>query len=401
MSDKNKYKYADSLLGELFKKPTLKELFEAKLDELNMKPTTAQKVLDIGYKPLKRILESTETTINLINLFKLADFLQLPRERVVRLYTESLEKTVYKVSEVTSSEKVKFIKDNFDLAVLRKAGLIDSISDFDQAEKKITARLGLKSIFEYREPPIEIAFSSGNFNSKHHRTRSFWIQSAIPCFVEINNPYQYERDQLVNFFQQIRQYSTINNGLVQIVKILFKMGITTIFQPSLQNLKLRGATFVVNNKPCIVLTDYVGFYPTLWFALIHELYHVLFDLEDINTSRYHLSDDSNDTASVREREALADNFAREYLFSKDKLKAIRRNLRYHSLVCEFAEDNHVDPSIIYAFYAFDQGKNDRMAWARLRRYSPPVKPIVDAISFPWNGSVDIEKIIKSKKDVFN
>ena len=45
--------------------------------------------------------------------------------------------------------------------------------------------------------------------------------------------------------------------------------------------QIKGATFVINNKPCIVITDFNKNYGTIWFSLIHELHHVLFDLDSI------------------------------------------------------------------------------------------------------------------------
>lgn len=397
MGDNSKYRDIDSLLGGLFKPPTLKELFEEKLAELNMPPTTASHILGIGYKPLKRLLESTETTVDIIKLFKLADFLQLPKDRVVKIYTESLERNQYQITEATSPEKVKFIKENFDLAILKKAGFLESISDFGEIERRILSRLGLRSIFEYKRPPVDIAFSAGSINTEYHSIRAFWIQSAINCFTALGNPYSYSRDGLVKYFPQIRWHSmNQESGLGQVVKSLFKLGITVIFQPPLQNLKVWGATFIVNERPCIVLSNYYEFYPTLWFTLIHELYHVLFDLDDIRQSRYHLSDDSNEQASVRERELLANNFSREYLFSKQKLEEVKANMREHHFVKEYALNNHVDPSIVYAFYAFDQGKVDRMAWARVRRYSPPTV-CTQAIGFEWKEKKEVDEIAKSRR----
>jgi HTH-type transcriptional regulator/antitoxin HigA len=401
MDEKERYKDIDDLLGGLFRPLTLKELFEAKLTELQMSPTAAQDILDISYRPLKRLLAGEETTVDLTKLFKLADFLQLPKDQVVKMYVDSLDKNHSTINNI-SPEKIKFIKENFELAPLKKAGFIDSISDFGHIEKRIISRLRLRSIFEYKNPPIDVAFSSSEFNPEHHRTRALWIQAAIAYFEAIDNQYEYSRDRLVKYFPEIRWNSTNEkSGLTQVVKNLFKIGITVIFQPPLENLKVFGATFLVNNKPCIVLTNYYGLYSTLWFTLIHELYHVLFDLDDIREFKYHLSD-TNEQISVKERERLANDFAREYLFSKEKLETIRPKLNEPSLVRSFANDNHVHHSIIYAFHAFDKGKVDRMAWARARRYSPPVEPNILHFGLLWTESKEVEDVIKQQRvSVYN
>src|SRR5258705_117269 len=101
--------------------------------------------------------------------------------------------------------------------------------------------------------------------SKTSLSRDFWLTTAKSLAAKIDNPYHYDRQNLVAFFPQIRWYSTNEEfGLANVIKELFKIGITVIFQPRLSTLHLRGATFSVNNKPVIVLTDYKGFYATLW-----------------------------------------------------------------------------------------------------------------------------------------
>lgn len=393
---KDRYKDIDALLGNLFEPTTLKGLFEKQLQELDISSTTALGILGISYRTLNGILEGTQKSVDYTNLIKLAVFLKIPKEQLIKLYVDSLEKNYPFIS--VSSEKINFIKENFDLAALKKSGLIDSITDFEQVEQRILSRLGLRTIFEYQKPPVDVAFSSGQFNPKNQLTRSFWIHAATTCFDEISNPNEYSREELIRQFPQIRWYSTnIEKGLLQVIKILYKLGVTVIYQPPLQGLKLRGATFAVNDKPCIVLTNYYGFYPTLWFALIHELYHVLFDFDEIKADRYHLTDDLNDQQSVLEREKLADDFAREYLFSKEKLNELRKYLNDPIYVKNYALDNHVHPSIVYVFQAFDDGASDRRSWARAKKYCPDIKLSTDAIDIPWNDDKNIEDVFRARR----
>jgi len=398
MDDKEKFKEIDDLLGGMLPATPLQELFERKIHELGMAETAVRVMLDINYKPLKRILSGTEKTVDLTLLFKLADFLQMDKDEVVRMYIQSLEKNLPAPS--ISPDKVKFIKENFDLAVLQKAKFINSVTNFKEIDKKLVGRLGLKSIFEYRRPAIDIAFSSGKFRPEKHLTRAFWISSAIAMFKEIDNPNEYSRDRLIKLFPQIRWYS-INEerGLIEVIKILHKIGITVIYQPPLANLQLRGATFLVNNKPSIVLTNYMGFYPTLWFALIHELYHVLYDLEEIRESKYHLTDDSNDQLSVVEREKMADEFAREYLFSKDKMEYISSRFTDTHFVYQYAIDNHVHPSIVHAIKAYQTPKMDqRKAWLRVRKQytAAGFKSLIDSLGIAWTDDREIEVVLNEQ-----
>ena len=158
------------------------------------------------------------------------------------------------------------------------------------------------------------------------------------------------------------------------------MGISIVYQPKMPSLNVNGATIPVGDKLGIVLTDQRGFYPTLWFALIHELHHVLFDWDYIIENGAHVSSDDVDLYTKEHMEEKADKFARDYLFSDEKMEYIQPYLKNKSFVAEFAKQNHIHPSIIYSFNAWDQHKKgDKMAWARVREYMPDISVCIDSL----------------------
>lgn len=389
--------FAQSLIDDLFPKEGLKELYQRRIEELKITATDALKLLGIGQNTLNGILEGEKELIKLSNLIKLADFLQLPKEKVVELFLAELEKK-HPAKHSIAPEKVQFIKENFDLAALKKSGFIDSISDYAGADKKICYFFSLKTIFDYRQPKMDVAYSSGVHKPKNELTRAFFINTAKDFFEQVENPFEFQRERLIKYFSEIRWHSSnVTLGLRNVVRELFKMGITVIYIPPLASMHIRGATFAVNDKPCVVLTDYIGFYPTLWFALLHELFHVLFDWEEIRQNTYHLTDDDDDRLTVREKEKEADNFAREYLFSKEKTDSVKRYLNNQMYVTNIAKENHVHPSFLYVFYAWDSKGKDRMAWPRARRYSPGIKDCVREMDNPWDDPISIQSFVKSKK----
>lgn len=400
----SKHQDINSLLNDILKpdKPGLKELFDRKISELKITSTGALEILSIQQRTLKGILDGTQKVVDVTNLIKIANFLQLPKEEVIKMYIDSLEKTY--TENIVPPEKIKFIQENFDLAALKKAGFIDSLTNFEKIDSKITSFLGLKSIYEYKRPNIKPAFSAGLMKPKNELTRSLWIKSAITYFEDIDNPYEYNRKALIEYFPNIRWHSTnVEFGLLTIIKDLFKLGVTIIYQSPLPSLHLRGATFAVNDKPCIVLTNYVGFYGTLWFALIHELFYVLFDWEEIRINMYHLSDDEDNELIVQEKENEANQFAREYLFPQEKMNQIKHNLNNPYFVSEFAKNNHVHPSIIYVFNAFDSSKTNRMPWARARKNEPAeMSKCISHLENPWSNSMPINESVKNKKlEIYN
>lgn len=403
MNENQKDKFISSVLNSALKNETLKELFETKLAQLKISTTSALEILEMSSRTLKGILDGSQKTFDHRALIKIANLLQEPREKVVKLYFDSLEEK-YPIVSNTTPEKIKFIKEKFPLAILKKAGFIDNIVDFNHIEQRICSRLGLKSIFEYRKPEMDVAFSSGDhFKPENELTRSFWIAAAKAYFEEIDNPYEFNAEALTEYFPKIRWQSTDEeHGFLNVIRQLYKMGITVIYQPPLHTLQLRGATFSVNEKPCIVITNYVGFYSTLWFALTHELLHVVFDWDEIKANAYHLSDDSNPDISVKEKEAETNKYARQYLFSNEKAKQVKPFLNDIAYVREFALDNHVHESLIYAFNAFDTGDKDRMAWARARRHDGNIKDCIKRVDFSWSDTKSVEDFIRLKKnEIYN
>ena len=412
MTNKNQDNFdIDSLLNGFLSnevniyEASLKELFDARLSELQISMTTALSILQIESRPLNGILNGNQKLVDFTNLIKIANFLQIPKEKVIQLYINELEKT-YDLDLAYPPSKIEFINKNFDLAVLKKANFINSINDYPEIEKKINSYFGFKTIFEYRKPHVDVAFSAGLIKPKNELSRSMWIESATNIFEGLNNPYPFDRQKLIDFFPEIRWHSTnVELGLVNIIKTLYKMGVTVIYQDSLPTLHLRGATFAVNQKPCIVLTNYRGFYPTLWFALIHELFHVLFDWDEIKNSKYqrHVSDSEASQLTVLEKEKEADDFAREYLFSIEKTLIAKSFIHDNTLVEEYSKNNHVHPSFIYVFFANDFGKNNKgISWMRAHKYNPQIDSIIDHFDNPWNNPKPISQYIKSlKMNIFN
>lgn len=398
-NDETKFEDINSLLNNILvpDRESLQILFETKIDELKITFTNSAEILDIQPRALKGILNGTQKMVDVTNLVKIANFLQLPKERIVSLYLDVLENNFS--SNALPAEKIKFIKENFDLASLKKAGFINSITDFDEIDVKITNFLGLKSIFEYQRPNIKPAFSAGLIKPKNELNRNLWIQSAINLFEELNNPYEFNRKGLIEYFPNIRWHSTnVKYGLTTIIKDLFKLGITVVYQAPLPALHLRGATFAVNDKPCIVLTNYVGYYGTLWFALIHELFHVLFDWDEIKENKYHISDEETNELMVLEKENEANNFAREYLLPKERMEIVKYHLNDPYFVDEYAKEINLHPSIIYIFSAYDSNKGNRAPWARARKKEPiEMKFLIASLENPWNNYIPIKTFAKKQK----
>ena len=141
--DNNKYADIDAILKGIFN-GTLRDLFEKRVHDLGTNQTAILKILQMERRSLNGILDGTQKRADFSNLHKLAVFLNMKTEELIKIYVSQSEKKL--IGEDTPANKKKFIRDNFDLIVLRKAGFINDITDFKAIEDKIVTYFGLKSI---------------------------------------------------------------------------------------------------------------------------------------------------------------------------------------------------------------------------------------------------------------
>ncbi|MER0442191.1 ImmA/IrrE family metallo-endopeptidase [Emticicia sp. W12TSBA100-4] len=344
-------------------KVSIKELFEEKVKQLGVSQLQVEKALDIERKSLLPILNNEAKRVDLINLVKIANFLDISLTEIVKLFASQLP--IEFVAELEKARKRTYILNNFDIKALKSSiKFFESVNDFDDIEEKILSFFKIKSIYEY-ENKIGIAFSKSKRNYSN-KMLYFWVKSAHYYLEKINNPYEFDRNILKDLVSQIRPYTkNIENGLYIVAKALFKAGVTVIYQPYLPKTQVKGATFIINNKPCIVITDLQKNYSTIWFTLLHELYHVLFELDDIGSNVYHLTGESD--LFLLDEDA-ANDFAREYLLPTEKAKFIYPFINDYTIVNQYASQNNIHPSIIYNFYCWDMSRKGKEYWGYHKQY---------------------------------
>lgn len=377
---------------------SLKELFEERLVELDLSQNQVEKFLNIERKSLVGILDRTAKRVDVVNILKLGSFLNLNPEDFLKIYISEMPSEI--IGDLEHAKKANFIFSNFDLSNLYKAHFITSKNDFSYIEKRLLRFFKLNTIFEYNDRKVFPAFSRTKRTS-NSLMREFWVKSAYVHFECINNPNEFDRDALVEILPKIRPYSmNIEKGLLIVAQALYNIGVTVIYQPYLPTVQVRGATMVVNDKPCIVLTDLNKNYPTVWFALLHEVHHVLYDMEAIDRNVYHITGEP-DLFLINEEKA--NQFAREYLFSEERSKYIAPFINDEFIVKEYAKQAQVHPSFIYNFYNYDQHTQGYSnAWSRYKQYFPDVKQAIKNLNTnPWEKETIEESVELIKETVFN
>lgn len=351
---------------------SLKERFEMQLNNLKINQTQALEAMQIESRALHALLAGTSSRVDILSLIKLSHFLEISQTQAINLYLDSLKKT--NDEQISTLERRKFILKNFNLSELKNEGIIESSTDLDHVENILIKYFDYNTIFDYRKDVINAAYSSAKISSDDQML-DYWIEFAREVFRKIHNTNPYDRKGLIDYFPTIRWHSmNIEKGLWEIVRALFKMGITIIYLPKFSKLHVRGATFSFNRKPCIVLTDYKGNYATLWFALLHELHHVLFDWDDILVKSYHISD-KTDLYTKVEIEDVANQFAKDYLFSDEKVQDVLPHINNRSYIEKYARHNHVHESIIYTMIAYKRNN-----WGWLKEFLPDINRCLKIVS---------------------
>ena len=334
------------------------ELVEQKKIELGLTDFQMSKILGIPkntfYRMTKRISEGDVESLDYFSIIKISQLFNLDVQDLTKTYVGSLNPE--HIGQIEDARKANYILRTFDVKGLKDLNFISSTSDFRQIEDRITSFFHLDSIFDYSHEVGRVLFSK--LHNSNDKMRELWVRSAFFQFEKIENQNEYDRDALLGLVKNIRPYTRYEEkGLLTVIRALFSVGVTVIVQPSPPKAKVRGGTFVANGKPCIAITDYNNNYATLWFALMHELFHVLNDLDQLKILKYALTEDgSADLFLLQEEDA--DWFAREMLFPREFMNYIKHLINSPASVAKYAEEKRVHPSIIYSFFCYEMNKEN-------------------------------------------
>ncbi|MGV0756791.1 ImmA/IrrE family metallo-endopeptidase [Empedobacter brevis] len=374
----------DDILSKIFEDTNvdIKVEFDDKLNEYGLTKTKALKLLNIDKDVFEDIVNGSAKQPNLIHIIKIAEFLQYDLNEFISIVLKNQSEKNIKAIE--NAKNTAFILKHFDVNNLTKLGFFEKKSTSEELVKKVLDYFGFETILDFENELTAPLYSRVKRNHSDKMTE-FWIQSAYQTFKNINNPNDYNREVLKDIIVKIKPYSQdVNNGLLTVCKALYNAGVTVIFQNYLSTTQVRGATFIINDKPCVLITDFKKSYPTLWFTLLHELNHVLFDFDLINQNSYHLSDDK-DLFLIEDK---ADNFARDYFMSVEKFHFIKRYINNPYMVSKFANDLEIHESIVYSFFIWYQSnlykKNYHGAFNKFYpEFSETIKKLNPIV---WNGT---------------
>lgn len=350
---------------------TLRELYEAKKKRLGLSDRKVQSLLGMQAGTINPILDGTTSRINLVSFIKLANFIGVGFDKLAVACLPVMEADA--IGEIQKARDAGFLVEVLDLRVLTSSGFLKTDATMPEIKGRITRFFGIGSIYDYTGIGSLPAFSRTR-RSSSEKMRAFWVRSAWVQFDTIANPNPYDRARLLALVPKIRPCSRNEaGGLLAVMRSLYAVGVTVIYQPHIGCEQVRGATMCVKGKPCIVLSNLNNKYPTLWFTLMHELYHVLFDFADIMDETYHISSGEGDLLLTDEDKA--DHFSEEYMLSADKLQFITAYIDAPTVVGQYARKWGVHPSVIYAAYCHRHG-----GWAKFSHRIPNMEKALEMVN---------------------
>ena len=379
---------------------SLIDIIKDKKDKLNLTNLQLADFLSIDKSTLDRLLsriESGETkSIDFIQILKLSEFFGLDISSISKHYVASLKP--FDIGELDKARIAKYVIDRFDIDGLKSIGFINDKNDIRAIEKRIVTFFGLNSIFEF-ESVDHLSLFSRTKNKSDNKMREFWLNSAIYQFERISNPNDFDSETLKLLVTKIKPHTRDEkSGFLRVIKALYNIGVTVIVQPYLIRTQVRGATMLVNDKPCIIITDFNNSYPTIWFALMHELYHVLFDFDLLESWKYHMTDNTSSNLTLANEE-YANTFARELLFPLKNIDFVSSFINSHALIVEYADKHLIHPSIIYSFYCYEKNRNGTNLYSKYSKYILSSKDILKIVKTNPFDKVKLEDGIQRIKQI--
>ena len=133
-------------------------------------------------------------------------------------------------------------------------------------------------------------------------------------------------------------------------KLLNKLGVYLVFCEPITNSKVRGALTSYKGHPVIYLSGRFKSHAHIWFALMHEIGHLLLHY---NKTDIIVSYEDDDNCSSKEQQA--NQFARDFFVDSVQYDEFSKKLKYTAdEIRKFAKEQKVLPEIVVAILRHDE-----------------------------------------------
>lgn len=329
---------------------SLREMLSCFIKENHILPSALADEIKIHEDTLNKYLEG-RAELKLNQAVRIMKILGLTESQFVQAYFKEADEVDEQAFD--RLERISYVAKNFDIPALRKLGIIRARAKMEEYEHCICSFLGLSSIYEYDDVSLlPTLFSKSKrkvAEEKEAKMTVFWLRCAYRSFTRIGNPNEYDRNLLLQLVRKAPEFTADEaNGYYRFVWVLYQIGVTVLTQAYTPGTKAYGGAIIIEDKPCIVVTDMGKQYHKLWISLLHELHHVINDFELLKSMTYHFS--TPDMPDLLLNEAKADKFAYDVLVNPTVQSHLNRVMAFPSRVQELAVQLGVSPAIIYGVY---------------------------------------------------
>lgn len=322
----------------------LKDFLNAKEHDISIRPLSEQ--LGISESRLNNFIKG-KGDIDMKQALLIKELFNLSEKELISAYNYDMN-----ISNLDITREISYVYRNFDINTLRKIGIIKK-SKMNEYADQLCNFFGFNTIYEYETIKIGGSmFSKSRINVtevKEKKMVEFWLKCSQLFFTKTKNPFEYDRELVIEFLKRAKEYTLdIEHGLEKVVLILFRLGVTVLVQEYVANTTSFGVSMIIDNKPCIVITDMNKQYHKLWMNLFHELYHILNDWDILDKVNYHISDRNEPELLFNEEQA--DEFSRNILINPSIQKELHKIISMRYKVNTLASKLSIDPSIVYGVY---------------------------------------------------
>lgn len=205
--------------------------------------------------------------------------------------------------------------------------------------------------------------SDFKFTEKNGETESIiiWLNLAKEL-VEIQNDAlddidykQYKLFGAMNKFKNQALDEDYETSIKNARKLLNEFGVYLVVCDALENSNVQSALTQYKNHPAILLTRRFITHDQIWFALMHEIGHLVKHYGSVDNIFITLDDELSEMGDVSIKEKEANSFARDFFISNDDyVNFINKNSFSKKNIIDFAQNQNVLPGVVVARLQHDQ-----------------------------------------------
>lgn len=328
------------------------------LDEIHMNQKEASERLDVSQKHFSNLINGKTRLTEEVALKLEYIFTDIPASYWLNYETKYQEKKKREelLLEAYDTDKLKVYSKRF------KFDEVFSGMDWD-LRKQAHEMLKILKISRFENFEKIYYDSDFKFAEKNDETESIiiWL-NLTKELVEIQNDglddIEYKQYKLVGAMDKFKYHALdedYETSIKNVRKLLNELGVYLVVCDALENSNVQSALTQYKNHPAILLTRRFITHDQIWFALMHEVGHLVKHYGSVDNIFITLEDELNEMGDVSIKEKEANNFARDFFISNDDYESfVESSSLTQKEIIDFAQNQNVLPGAVVARLQHDQ-----------------------------------------------